>query len=243
MTAIKKTKPVATKSSKPVAKAPVKKTSAKVVPIKTDLTPLEKARIAKAKNAAAAKKTGAKPGVKAKAGAKPVRKPIPTWKAPADFKPFFLSVLVKTEKDGLLASAIRATRYVGRYDPQAPDKKKFDLASYDQSTLQGLLSRLSMTTYATNALRRLPANTTFKILLRVNRKSKDGMLSIIFKEISVAVTSKKTGRVIAQVLDKKDPQYRIFRKSARILPAAFKNVLMPPKRVRGVKVSANDEEE
>lgn len=210
-------------SAKDVKKAKPAKATA-------DMTPLEKARLARANGTAKPK-------------AKSAKKSIPLFKAPADFKPHFLEVLVKTEKDGLLSNAIKATRYVGRYDPQAPDKKKIDLGGYDHATLQGVLSRLSMTTYATNAAKRLPINTTYKILLRVNRKSKDGSLSIIFKSVSVGKKSAKTGRVTAVALDKKDPDYRKLRKASRILPAAFKDVLMPPKRVRGVKVKADADEE
>lgn len=190
---------------------------------------MEKARLARASG------KGGKSSKKKKA--------IPTWKAPADFKPFFLEVLVKTDKDGLLANVIKATRYQGRYDPQAPDKKKFDLASYDLPTAMGLLSRLSMTTYVTNVTKRLPANTQYKILLRITKKSKDGTLSAAFKEISVGKQSEKTGRVKAVALDKKDPQYRLFRKSNRILPGAFKAVLMPPKKVRGVTKKKDEDDE
>lgn len=196
-----------------------------------EMTPLEKARLARAN------------GTAGKGKKKATKKPIPIFKAPEDFKPHFLEVVVRTEKDGLLSSGIKATRYVGRYDPDAPDKKKIDLSGYDQVTLQGVLSRLSMTTYTPNAAKRLPANTTYKILLRVNRKSKDGSLSIGFKGVSVGVKSEKTGRVRAVALDKKDPQYRMFRKSSRIMPGAFKAVLMPPKRVRGVKVAKETEED
>jgi hypothetical protein len=179
-----------------------------------------------------------------KGGKAKKKKAIPAWKAPEDFKPFFLEVLVKTDKDGLLANIIKATRYQGRYDPQAPDKKKFDMASYDMPTTLGLLSRLSMTTYVTNVTKRLPANTQYKILLRITKKSKDGTLGAAFKEISVGKKSEKTGRVKAVALDKKDPQYRLFRKSNRILPGAFKDVLMPPKKVRGVaKKKGEDDEE
>lgn len=193
------------------------------------MTPLEKARLARASGK----------GSKAKK-----KKAIPTWQAPDDFKPHFLEVLVKTDKDGLLSNAIKATRYQGRYDPQADDKKKFDLASYDMPTTLGLLSRLSMTTYTTSAAKRLPAKTTYKILLRITKKSKDGSLGVAFKEISIGQKSAKTGRVKAVALDKKDPQYRLFRKSNRILPGAFKDVLMPPKKVRGVsKKKAEDDEE
>jgi hypothetical protein len=219
---VTKTKPAA--KAKPAAKPTAKPTKA--------MTPLEKARAARA--AGGAPKAGAK---------RPARKPLPIFKAPADFKPFFLEVLVKTEKDGLLSNAIKATRYIGRYDPEAPDKKKFDLASYDLPTLQGVLSRLSMTTWATNVAKRLPANTTFKIILRVNRRSKDQSLSVLFKAISMAVKNEKTGRIQAKALDKKDPKYRMFRKASRILPAAFKGCLMPPKRVRGARVKSEDDGE
>lgn len=195
-----------------------------------ELSPLEKARLARASG-------------KGKKASK--KKPIPQWKAPVDFKPHFLEVLVKTDKDGLLANAIKATRYQGRYDPQADDKKKFDLGSYDQPTLMGILARMSMTTYVTNVVKRLPALTTFKILLRITKKAKDGSLNAAFKSISVGKKSEKTGRVKAVELDKKDPQYRLFRKCSRILPGAFKDVLMPPKKVRGVskKKEAEDDDE
>jgi hypothetical protein len=90
---------------------------------------------------------------------------------------------------------------------------------------------------------RLPASTSFKILLRVNRKSADGSLSVLIKHIQQGVKSAKTGRITAIDLDKKDPVYRAFRKVSRILPAAFKNVLMPPKKVRGKRVEADDSDE
>ena len=196
---------------------------------KKELTPLEKARLARAsgKTSGKAKK----------------KKAIPTWKAPEDFKPHFLEVVVKTDKDGLLANAIKATRYQGRYDPQADDKKKFDLMSYDMPTTLGILSRLSMTTYHSNVAKRLPPKTTFKILLRITKKAKDGTLGVAFKEISFGQKSEKTGRVKAVALDKKDPQYRMFRKSNRIMPSAFQTVLMPPKKVRGAKVKKDEEDD
>lgn len=183
------------------------------------------------------------PNAKSKAKAKPAaRKPLPTWKAPEDFKPHFVEVLVKTEKDGLLGSGIRCTRFQGRYDPKAEDKKKADMASYDMKTVIGIQSRLAAVTYATNALRRLPANTTFLLVLRVNRKSADGSLSVLSKGISEVVKSKKTGRLAPKALDKTDPNYRKFRKAMRILPVAFKDVLMPPKRERGANKKDQDDE-
>jgi hypothetical protein len=193
---------------------------------KKDLSPLEKARLARA--------AGGKGGSKAKK-----KNALPTFKAPEDFKPHFVTVKMKTEKDGLLSSSILVTRYQGRYDPEADDKKKFDVGTYDPKTVNGILSRFSMTTWATNAAKRLPPSTVFQALLRVNRKSADGSLSIVFKGLDTFEKNKK-GRVVAVALDKKDPNYRKFRKASRILPAAFKDVLMPPKRVRGAN-KKNDE--
>lgn len=199
------------------------------VKAKSDMTPLEKARAARAAG---------------KGAAKPKKKnALPTFKAPEEFKPHFLEIVVKTEKDGLLSNQIKATRYQGRYDPEADDKKKTDLGSYDPVTLTGIHSRLSMTTYVTNPTKRLPANTTFKLLVRVNRKSADGTISVGFKNVWEGRKIEKAGKptkIKAVELDKKDPNYRKFRKSSRILPAAFKNVLMPPKKVRGKRVEAEE---
>jgi hypothetical protein len=198
---------------------------------KKKLSPLEKARLAKAK--------GGKTDGKKKAKKKNA---LPVFKAPEDFKPHFVTVLMKVEKDGLLSSAIKATRYQGRYDPDADDKKKFDIASYDPKTVQGILSRFAMTTFATNVAKRLPAGAIYQALLRVNKKAKEGdALSVLFKGLDQAVKNDK-GRVKLKPLDKKDPIYRKFRKAARILPSAFKEVLQPPKRTRGAnKKDADDE--
>lgn len=224
-----------------------------------------------AKKGFPAKKAGA--GV-ARKTARPAKKPLPTWQAPADFKPHFLEIGVRTDKDGLLGSAIKATRYQGRYDPDAEDKKKFDVGGYDMATLVGVQARLAGVTFRANADRkypsgikernavetfktaegekkqrlvfraahRLPANTTFRILLRINKKSADGTISIVFKHVEQLVKSVKSGNLSPVLLDKKDPVYRAFRKANRILPAAFKNVLMPPKRTRGARVVEAEEE-
>jgi|SRR5882672_10999378 len=247
----------------PAKVIPIKKVGTAVKSTKATkiLTPLEKARIARANGT-----TKAKPKAKKNA--------LPTFEAPADFKPHFLEVSLRTEKDGLLGSQIKATRYVGRYDPNADDKKKFDLMGYDPVTMIGIMSRFSAVTFkATNdkkypadlkermvtekftatdgtkkvrlvhrAAVRLPANTSFKILLRINRKAADGSLSVIVKSIQQGVKNAK-GRMTAVDLEKSDPVYRAFRKASRILPAAFKTVLQPPKKVRGKRVEADADEE
>ena len=212
----------------------------------------------------------------AKAGkkAKSKRKALPTWKAPEDFKPFFLEVLLRTDKDGLFGTDIKATHYKGRYDPNAEDKKKTDLQSYDALTLGGILGRFSGVTFKSNNERkfpedvkernvmepvknektgetkkklkhrkaaRLPANTVFKVLLRVGKKSADGTLTTGIKFIQQAVKNGK-GRIVGQELEKTDPAYRLIRKAKNFLPAAFKNVQQPPKRGRGGKKLEQDDE-
>lgn len=193
-----------------------------------------------------AKLTG-KPMIKAtkatqKGGAvKPTRTALPIFKAPADFKPFFLEVFLRTEKDGLLASTIKAIRYIGRYDPEAEDKKKSDIASYDQATLIGVMSRFAAVTFATNAAKRLPINTTFRVVLRINRKAADESLSVLVKSIAIGGKIAKSGRTDYTELLKTDVNYRKLRKASRLLPAAFKATIAPPKKVRGQKVEETEE--
>jgi hypothetical protein len=86
-----------------------------------------------------ARKPGSKPAVK--------RKPLPTFKAPADFKPHFLLVTVATEADGLLGNKVKAVRYLGKFSREAEDKKKSDMASYDMLTVAGIMARLSGKTF------------------------------------------------------------------------------------------------
>ena len=156
-----------------------------------------------------------------------VRKPIPQWEAPADFKPHFLEILVRLDKDGLLSPDIKVIRYKGRYDPEAEDKKKVIVNTYDARTVQGILSRLSMVTFITNASKRLPAGKLFRIVIRVGKR-KDNTISISFRGVE-AVTKFKSGKSKSVPLDKKDPIYRRFRRVVRILPSAFSKVLLPPK--------------
>ena len=165
------------------------------------------------------------------------RAPIPTWQAPSDFKPFFAEIVVKTDKDGLLAPVIRGTRFQGRWKPDVEPKKKFDMATYDQPTLTAVLSRLSMVTYTAGAAKRLPSNQIYRLIIRVMKKSKDNSVGTRLIQID-RVKRLKSGRVKLELLDKMDADYRKFRKAFRcILPCAFKSVLLPPKRTRASKTA------
>jgi hypothetical protein len=211
-----------------------------------------KAAAAPAKRGFPARKPGSAPAKKV------ARKPLPIFKAPADFKPHFLLVQFVTEKDGLIGSTVKATRYVGRFDREAEDKKKFDLGAYDPKTLVGIAARLSAVTFRTNAdkkfpvspaeradakgAHRLPASTQFQVLMRIGKKAADQSLTAGIKQVFQVVQSAKTGRQALKDLEKTDPAYRTIRKASRILPAAFKEVLMPPKRTRRTKAEDQEEE-
>lgn len=235
---VTKTKPQQVAAKKKPAAAPAKADPAKAA--------------APVKRGFPAKKTGA-------AGAKrPARKPLPIFKAPADFKPHFLLVQFVTEKDGLIASTVKATRYMGRFDREADDKKKFDLGAYDSKTLIGIAARLASVSFRANADKkfpvspaeratvkgghRLPASTQFQVLMRVGKKSADQSITAGIKQVWQVVQSAKTGRQALKELEKTDPAYRTIRKASRILPAAFKEVLMPPKRTRRTKADEQEEE-
>lgn len=185
------------------------------------------------------------------------KKPLPQFTAPADFKPHFLLIQVRTEADGLIGTQVKATRYQGRFDRDADDKKKFDLGSYDAATLVGIAARIGGVTYkATNEKKfpvdpkereafkgaaRLPAKTVFQVLVRVGKRSADNTLTAGVKQVWQLVLSKKTGRMKLAELPKTDVCYRALRKASRFLPAAFSSVQMPPKRSRKKADEAEDE--
>lgn len=242
--------------------------------------PPAKKKVAAKKATVPAKKIIAKKGVPAKKGAAPPkkpnpfarkpgsppkapRKPIPTFQAPADFKPHFLLIQAKTEADGLFGSQVVATRYQGKFAWDADDKKKADMAGspakpgYDPITVVGIMARIASKTFkATNdkkfskipskrdgvkGAHRLPPNTAFYILMRVGRRVADNVLTAGVRTIWQPVKSEKTGRIIKKELEKTDPAYRMIRGANRILPAAFVNVQIPPKRSR--KRAADDVDE
>ncbi len=233
---------MATKAKTPVrratAKAPAKKTRTSAAPAKKAVA--KKAPVAR--KGFPARKPGSAPARK--------RKPLPQFKAPADFKPHFLLVTVKTEADGLFGAQLDAVRYQGRFDRAADDRKKATMSEYDSQTLIGLAARLGGVTYkATNdkkydalpksrdgvkGAHRLPAKTTFQILMRVGRRTADNTLTVTVKQIWQGVVIVKEGAKKAKLVEllKTDPAYRMIRKSSRFLPAAFANVQMPPKPTR-----------
>lgn len=115
----------------------------------------------------AAKAPGKRPGFggprKPGAKAAPKRKPLPTFQAPADFKPHFLLVTVATEADGLLGNRVRATRYTGKFARDADERKKHEMCDgkgggYDQLTAAGIMARLAGKTFKPNNERKYSAD-------------------------------------------------------------------------------------
>lgn len=195
---------------------------------------------------AVVKKTAAKPAVKspaakkaparakstAKSAATAAKVLPPTWQAPADFKPFFAEITVKTEKDGLLSPDIEVIRYTGRYDRNCDERKKFDMMQYDPRSVLGVLSRLSMVTFVTNAQKRLPAQKRYRIVMRVSKSAAKGdIIHITFKSVEI-VRRLKSGKEKCEVLDRTHPDFRKFRKVTRFMAPAFSQVLLPPARTR-----------
>ena len=176
-------------------------------------------------------KKGQRPPRGTSTTAKRVRKPVPTWQAPADFKPFFCEIFLRTDIDGLLSADMKAVHYTGRYDRNCDDRKKAVINDYDSRTCMGILSRLSMRAFHTNPEKRLAPKTTYHLVLRVGVKKATNELNVLFKEVGI-VKKLKTGKAKLVVLDKKDPQAKLFTKSKPILGAAFSKVLMPPKKTR-----------
>jgi hypothetical protein len=198
-----------------------KKPAAKTISTK-DVVPAKKGFPAK-KTGTAAKKA-------------PSKKPKPlVFKAPVDFKPFFLEVAVQTGTDGLFSPVgFSATRIRGNWDN--PEAKRYDLATYDVPTLAAIGMRLSSVTFAPNILKRLPINTKFKLILRVSKKAATGGLMASVKFLAM---SNEAGKM-KWIKDVKDPTRRRIRRANRVLASAFLAVQLPPS-ARKVKKGESEE--
>lgn len=167
-----------------------------------DLTPLEKARLARAagKGKTKAKKKNA----------------LPIFKAPADFKPFFMKVGVLIDKDGILTD-MKATRVKGSITNE--NAKTVDMLVWDPDVVRRLFGRYSALAFVRNVAKRLPPGmATLVMRVSANRETSDLRVSI--KDIKFR--EGKDGKF--KVLDKKDAKYRLLRKPGRFLPAAFTKV-------------------
>lgn len=193
-------KPASKVAAKPVAKPAVKTATAK----KT--FPARKTAVAGAK----------KPAAKAK---------LPTFKAPADFKPAFIEYGFTIGKDGLIDTrTVECQRVKGRWDNA--DAPRYDMRSYDINTVMGITARLSSVTFAPNILRRLAAGSKFKLVIRVAKRAADGSLAA---GIKVGQFLNEKGKM-AWFEDKADPDWRRLRRANRQLPSAFVDIQLPPSK-------------
>jgi hypothetical protein len=168
-----------------------------------------------------------KPAVKKK----PVKKI--TFQAPSDFKPAFIELMFKVGADGLAAPQVKATRFRGRWDN--PDAKKWDMMEYDQQTVTAIMGRLHGRYFVVNALKRLPANASFKLILRVGKKAADNTLTASVKEAAMLVVKDGAKPKWKWFADKKDPVYRKLRSVNRFLAGAFTKIQLPPAVSKRVK--------
>lgn len=187
------------------------------------MSPLEKARLAK--------KAG---GGKKKAKAKNV----PVFKAPAEFKPFFIRCTAKVAKDGFIQD-IKVTRIKGSLTNE--NAKTVDMATWDPLTHTRFCTRYGTGTFVSNADKRLPAGKVIKFAGRVSIKSSTGGLNVSLKDFKLV--DPETKKAVSIDSKSKDPlvkYYRLARKPAKFLGAAFTNVKPFPSAAE-MKAMAKDE--
>lgn len=201
---------------------PVRKTTGRAHPV---AFPAKKAGVVAKKTASpAAKKTAAKtPQLSPEQ-----KKKLFLHKAPVDMKPAFLEVSFRTSKDGLLSPKIKLDRVKGRWDN--PENKRFDMLEYDTKTAVALYARLFAKTWAANPLKRLTANTTFQIVMRVGKQAATGAILTNIVAIRRLVKKGETQKWVwfDKVKDKLDPDYRKIRSTRNFLRGAFTEMQLPP---------------
>lgn len=183
------------KVQKPKTKTKVKEKSSK------ELSPLEKARLARASG---------------KGKKKSKKKNVIVFKAPEDFKPFFLRASVMIDRDGIITD-MKATRVKGSITNE--NAKTVDLGLWDPDTLRKLLGRYTALAFVRNEAKRLPPGLA-TLVMRVSASRDNGALKVSLKDIKFR--EGKDGKL--KTLDKKDAKYRLLRKPARFLAPAFTKV-------------------
>jgi hypothetical protein len=112
-------------------------------------------------------------------GTAPARKPLPKFKAPADFKPAFYEIYLGIGRDGLIdPRSFKMIRIQGKIDN--PEAKRSDLSEFDSATMLGVIARLSSIMFITNLEKRLecfPAGSKYRLTIRVSKRAADGTLA------------------------------------------------------------------
>lgn len=156
-------------------------------------------------------------GSTGKTASRPARKPTPKFifKAPEGFRSCFAIVGFRITKDGFIAPGHTVDLIRGNWtNENAPS---YDLVERDPATASALVSRMMMMTYAANILRRFTPNASYEVLLRLGM-SKEKALRVGVKKVWRALPKSKD---LIEIEDKKDPELRKLRRSARFLPGAL----------------------
>lgn len=185
------------------------------------------AKSAPAKKTAPVKKAAARPAApKPKPLTKEQKAKLVAHKAPADFKPAYYELRVKTSHDGMLVLD-KMERIKGAWDN--PDAKRFNLAEYDVGTLVGVMSRLQASGYSSNFHRRWKPKSFYGIILRTGMSKATGTLTVSVKGAYEVVDGKTPGKKKrAWFEDKTDATYKKIRRAARLLRGAFVTNQLPP---------------
>ncbi len=168
-----------------------------------EMSPLEKARAARAAG-----------GGKSKGKKKKAKGVV--FKAPEGTKSFFVKMLVKFDKDGILGD-MKATRVKGNIGNE--NAKTVDLLLNDPETSRKLLSRYAAGVFIKNEAKRIAPLSAASLILRVS-VTKDSEIKTSFKEIKFK--EGKEGKL--KLLPKKHFTYRALRKPARMLAGAFTKI-------------------
>ncbi len=168
---------------------------------KKELSPLEKARLARAAGGGSKKKA---------------KKKKLEFKAPEGEKPFFLRVGIAFDRDGLITD-MSATRVKG--NPDNENSKSVSLADWDPNTLRRLATRYAGPAFIRNEQKRLGAKAQAQLLVRVAINRETRFIKVSLKTAKFKVEDKK-----AKTLEKKDPVYRALRKPMAFLAPAFTKV-------------------
>lgn len=166
-------------------------------------------------------KKKAPPEKKAKKGsAKKAKRVLPVFKPPEEFKPFFFRASARIGKDGFPID-IKLVRIKGSLKNE--NAKTVDLSLWDPQTYVRFCTRYGVGTFMTNPDKRLPAGMAIKFAGRVSVKSSTGGLNVGLKEFKLVDPKTKKGKEIGPKT-KEAPVYRLARKPAKFLPAAFTGV-------------------
>lgn len=211
----------------PLPKAPVKKAPAKGAPVAK-------------KTAPAAKKPPVRKAAPGALTAEDKKKMI-LFKAPSDFKPFFMELNFVTLKDGMIGTKFQANRVKGRWDN--PEAKRFNMMEYDLPTVISLMARISARSFAVNPLKRLTANKSFGLVLRVSKSSATGTINVSLSGARrTIVKDGKTKWVwFSKEKNMQDPDFKKLRGLPRFLRGAFVETQLPPSGRQPKKSAESDE--